>query len=60
MLVQEQGWLTPQEAAEYIKVTVGTLRQWRYIGYGPRPVKRRRIIRYNKAVIDRWLTDGRG
>jgi DNA-binding transcriptional regulator YiaG len=60
MQVQEREWLTPQEAAEYLAVSTGTLRQWRYLEYGPKPAKRKRIIRYSKAVIDRWLEDGRG
>lgn len=33
------GNLTPVEAAELLRVSVGTLRNWRYQGRGPRYVK---------------------
>lgn len=50
-------WLTPEQAAAYLQVAVGTLRNWtsaRYIPY----CKRGRVVRYHREQIDRWLSRG--
>jgi hypothetical protein len=48
--------LTPREAAEYSRLTVGQLAQLRYLGRGPvylNPTPRR--ILYRRSDIDTWL-----
>ena len=48
--------LTPREAAEYARLTVGQLAQLRYLGRGPvylNPTPRR--ILYRRSDIDTWL-----
>jgi excisionase family DNA binding protein len=49
-------YLTPTEAATYLRVSPKTLARWRWAGNGPRYVKpTRRIIRYARADLDAWL-----
>jgi Helix-turn-helix domain len=44
------------EAATYLgDLPVRTLRQWRYVGRGPRYVKVERHVRYRISDLDRWL-----
>lgn len=48
--------LTPREAAEYSRMTVGQLAQLRYLGRGPvylNPTPRR--ILYRRSDVDAWL-----
>lgn len=51
--------LTPTELAARLKVPVGTLHQWAYLGRGPAYVKVGRMRRYLKAEVDRWLAANR-
>ena len=61
----DQVWFTPKEAAQYTRLSVETLAQWRWQGKGPQFVRRlhpggrKPIIRYHCDELDRWLTDGR-
>lgn len=41
--------------AEFLGLTVATLRKWRWLRSGPKFVKVGRLIRYRKADIDAWL-----
>jgi predicted DNA-binding transcriptional regulator AlpA len=45
-----QKMLTQHELAEMVNLTVGAIRKWRAIGYGPQPIKigdgRRGAVRY--------------
>ena len=50
-------WMTPQQAAEYLSISLGTLRNWtsaRYIPFS----KRGRVVRYHKESVDAWLARG--
>lgn len=47
--------LTTKQVAEYLRVPVATLYQWRYQGRGPRAARVGRHLRYRKADVDRWL-----
>ena len=50
-------WMTPAEAADYLGIALGTLRNWtsaRFIPFS----KKGRVVRYNRAAIDRWLSKG--
>lgn len=51
--------LVPKEAAEYIKQSEGTLRQWRSQGRGPAYLKDRIGVRYLKKDLDAWLLANR-
>lgn len=39
------------------QVPVGTLRQWRYLGTGPRPLRLGRQVRYEAAEVRRWIAE---
>ena len=47
-------WLTPIEAALYLRVALGTLRNWTSARYVPFS-KRGRVVRYDRRALDRWL-----
>lgn len=51
-------WLTPEEAATYLKVTEQKLADLRYLKEGPRFRKVGRLIRYSHADLDSWLDAG--
>ena len=49
-------WLTPQEAAKYIKCGLSTLAIYRSMGTGPRYVKwNASSVRYDIQDLDEWL-----
>jgi excisionase family DNA binding protein len=50
-------WLTAAEAAEYLRVAEGTLRNWTSMKYVPH-VKRGRLVRYHRDELDRWMAGG--
>jgi hypothetical protein len=52
-------WLTPQEAADHIRVPVRQLQQWRYLRKGPPYSRAGRAIRYRLADLDAWLIANR-
>jgi excisionase family DNA binding protein len=55
---QQPGpWLTATEAAEYLRVAEGTLRNWTSMKYVPH-VKRGRLVRYHRDELDRWMAGG--
>lgn len=53
--------MTPQECADYIRVTERTLTNWRDRGHGPRFKKtgpgKTAQIRYLLSDVDAWLAD---
>lgn len=57
MVSKSSPWLTPVEAALYLRIALGTLRNWtsaRYIPFS----KRGRIVRYHRDALDKWLSRG--
>ena len=46
---------TPQELADYLKVNVGTLRQWVHRKKGPPFVMIEGVRRYKWAEVHAWL-----
>jgi excisionase family DNA binding protein len=57
MALPQSPWMSPLEAARYIGISIGTLRNWssgRFIPF----VKRGGVIRYNRNSIDKWLSKG--
>ena len=50
-------WLTAVEAAEYLGVALGTLRNWTSARYVPF-CRRGRTVRYHRERLDAWLMSG--
>jgi excisionase family DNA binding protein len=49
--------MPPEQAAEYLGIALGTLRNWtsaRYIPFS----RRGRVVRYHRDALDRWLSKG--
>lgn len=53
----ESPWLKPADAAVYLGVSLGTLRNWTSARYVPFS-KRGRVVRYHRDALDRWLSRG--
>ena len=51
--------LKPAEAAEILRVPVGTLKWWRYKGLGPpyMAFASSNIVRYSRLDLEGWLAD---
>jgi excisionase family DNA binding protein len=49
--------MTPEVAAKYLGVALGTLRNWTSARYVPF-VRRGRVVRYHRDQLDRWLSKG--
>ena len=47
-------WMAPEETARYLRIALGTLRNWTSAHYIPH-AKRGRVVRYHRTIIDRWL-----
>lgn len=52
--VKAAGYFTPPETAEHYRVPLATVRYWKQINYGPRPVKVGAHLRYPIEEIDRF------
>ena len=51
-------YLTPEMAADYLSVSVDTLKGWRLAGTGPRLASNRhKFVRYRRADIDAWMAE---
>ncbi len=48
-------WMKPAPAAEYLSISLGTLRNWTSAGYVPF-AKRGRVVRYHREQLDAWLS----
>ncbi|WP_067783560.1 helix-turn-helix domain-containing protein [Actinomyces vulturis] len=46
---------TSKEAAKLLKVSEGTLRNWRYDGVGPAFFKCGRAVRYRQEDLEEWI-----
>ena len=53
----ESPWLNPEQAASYVGVALGTLRNWVSMKYVPH-VKRGRVVRFHREKLDVWLSRG--
>jgi predicted DNA-binding transcriptional regulator AlpA len=47
--------LSTEEVAEILGRPARTLRQWRYLGRGPRFVKIGLTVRYRPRDVERWI-----
>lgn len=52
-------WMSPAEAADYLGVAVGTLRNWVYRRHIPF-ARRGRVVRFHRDRLDAWLASGSG
>jgi hypothetical protein len=62
-LLDRDRLITPNELAAFLAIPVKTLRQWRYLGVGPKGLRVGRHVRYEPAEVRRWLDEdcaGRG
>ena len=53
----ENNLLTPKETAEYLKLSIKTLAEWRCRGFGMKFKKIGGKILYSKAEIDQWINE---
>lgn len=53
----DSPWLNPEQAALYVGVALGTLRNWVSMKYVPH-VKRGRVVRFHREKLDEWLRRG--
>lgn len=51
----DSPWLKPEEAAEYLGIALGTLRNWTSAKFIPFS-KRGGIVRYRRDRLDDWLS----
>jgi excisionase family DNA binding protein len=47
-------WLTPAQAAAYLSVKLGTIRNWTSAHYIPFS-RRGHVVRYHRVALDAWL-----
>lgn len=52
-----QRFMTPAELADLLGVPLSTIYQWRYTGDGPPGFRAGRHVRYDPAVVRRWVDD---
>lgn len=45
------------EAADFLRVSINTMRYWRYRGTGPESFKVGRRVRYWQSELIRWLAE---
>ncbi len=57
MIVLGDEFLTTTELSGLIKVPVGTLRQWRHRGFGPRGFALGGTVRYRRSVVEKWIAE---
>jgi excisionase family DNA binding protein len=53
----ESPWLPPEQAAAYLGVALGTLRNWVSMRYVPF-ARRGRVVRFHREKLDAWLRRG--
>ncbi|WP_227288019.1 helix-turn-helix domain-containing protein [Boseongicola sp. H5] len=51
-------WMTTDQAAAYLSVSNGTLRNWRSVGAGPHYKTVGRIVRYHRDDLDAFMMAG--
>lgn len=52
--MSDSPYLLPEQAAERLHVTVGTLANWRGAGKGPRYRKHGSRVVYTQTALDAW------
>jgi excisionase family DNA binding protein len=54
-LADDRRLLSIPELADYLGVTVGTVRTWRANRSGPRGIKIGRLVKYRVSDVELWL-----
>jgi Helix-turn-helix domain len=54
-LLERDGLITTAELAAFLSLPVRTLRQWRYLGVGPKAFRVGRHLRYEPPEVRRGL-----
>jgi len=54
----EHEWLVEKEVADFYRVKVKTVQEWRYTGKGPKYVKIGRLVRYKKKDVIEFMEAG--
>lgn len=49
--------LTAKEVADHLRVPIGTVYRWNYIGTGPRAITVGRHVVYRESDVDAWLEE---
>jgi len=49
-----EEYLTPEDLAALLKVSINTVRAWRRLGKLPTCLKLGKLVRWPKTVIDEW------
>jgi hypothetical protein len=58
--MNEHGWMNDREAADFLGVSVGLLRKWRfYANGGPAYYHVGRSVRYSRADLTKFLDSAR-
>lgn len=60
MKTTDTPYLTQEEAADYLRVTVAALRKWRREGYGPpayQPINQGKVY-FRRDQLDGWIEAG--
>lgn len=52
-----QEFLTTEDLAGKLRKPVGTIRNWRMRGYGPRGFKVGNTVLYRREVVDEWIAE---
>ena len=47
--------MNEQQVAEYLSMSVGSVRKWRRLGGGPKFIKIGRSVRYRREDVEAWL-----
>jgi predicted DNA-binding transcriptional regulator AlpA len=51
--------LTERELADWLKISIPTLRRWRMEGIGPEFIKcGPSLVRYQHSTVQQWLAEG--
>lgn len=53
-------YLNESEAAQFLGMAAGTLRNWRHLGTGPEFERVRRSVRYRLQALEAWVTRDHG
>lgn len=51
------AWMTPEQVADLLQLSVKTLAHWRVNGTGPRYARLARFIRYRRADVEAFMAD---
>lgn len=49
--------MTPAEVSAVLRRPLGTLRQWRHRGYGPRPIRLGGSVVYRRSAVEAFVRE---